>query len=38
LLVKVADRMNLFEDGLGPGSPPKAARGPGNRGWYDKSE
>jgi len=37
LLVKLADRLNVFEDGMVISNPAPARpqRGPGNRGWYD---
>jgi hypothetical protein len=39
LLVKLADRLNVFEDGMVISNPAPARpqRGPGTRGWYDKT-
>ncbi|MBO0865504.1 MAG: hypothetical protein J2P16_10585 [Mycobacterium sp.] len=39
LLVKLADRLNVFEDGIvmSNPAPSRPARTPGNRGWYDKT-
>jgi len=36
LLVSLAERMNVFEDGMliAPPAPPRPQRGPGHRGWY----
>lgn len=37
LLHNIGKAMNVFEDGImpAPATPPKAQKGPGNRGWYD---
>jgi hypothetical protein len=39
LLHNIGKAMNVFEDGIVPANPqaPKAQKGPGQRGWYDKS-
>jgi hypothetical protein len=39
LLHNIGKALNVFEDGIVPASPqsPKPQKGPGNRGWYDKS-
>jgi hypothetical protein len=39
LLVNIGEALNVFEEGTiaGDTNPPKPQRGPGNRGWYDKS-
>lgn len=39
LLARAATALNLFEDGMVVSNPvpPRPARGPGNRGWYDQS-
>lgn len=39
MLHEIGRRLNIFEDGLMPANPrsPKPQKGPGNRGWYDKS-
>jgi hypothetical protein len=36
MLVNLAERMNVFEDGMlvAPPAAPRPQRGPGNRGWY----
>jgi len=40
LLHNIGKAMNVFEDGImpAPATPPKASKGPGNRGWYDQSQ
>lgn len=39
LLVNIGEALNVFEEGTvaGDTSPARPQRGPGNRGWYDKS-
>jgi chemotaxis protein histidine kinase CheA len=39
LLHNIGKALNIFEDGIVPSLPkaPKIQKGPGNRGWYDKS-
>lgn len=39
LLHNIGKALNVFEDGIVPANPqaPKPSKGPGNRGWYDKS-
>ena len=40
LMANIGKALNVFEDGIVPANPqaPKAQKGPGNRGWYDKSQ
>lgn len=40
LLVNIGKRYNIVEDGMvtANAKPPKMPKGPGNRGWYDKSQ
>jgi len=39
LMRNIGKALNIFEDGIVPANPqaPKATKGPGQRGWYDKS-